>query len=221
MYGACHDICIIEPVQTGNISLLAFFLNPLPKGKQPFGVIQMTDTVKDALINKFTALRAKWDSLKEEFHAALVEALQHAEKCGDVTVFDHALQCLPEKQGPLLTKWLNAFSPIVAKDSRSYKKDKSPTAKKWNIKDAMESPYYSFAPEKNETEFNVEKFIKSVITNMTKNGDSFSVEQANSLARQVKSAAKHIVDAHAETEVVIPATELVGPVSMVRQAEAA
>lgn len=157
---------------------------------------------RDDLISKFTALKAKWDTLKGEFHDALVNALEHVKQHGDVTVLDHALQCLPEKQGTLLTKWLAEYTPVIPKDGTHYKKDKTPQAKAWDIAAAKDNPYFSFAPSTNETVFDVEKFIKMVVTKLNKEGDIFTPEQASSLARQVKAFAKRVVEDSTQAEIV-------------------
>lgn len=123
------------------------------------------------LLEKLTVWKKEYQEHSAKGHVILIECLEHAALSRDVSVFDHALQCVPHKHGPVLTKWLMEFSPIVPKDSTSFrikKGTKEVAEKPFNVEGAKANPYYSFMPEKEVTEFDPEKWVRGVIAKAQK-----------------------------------------------------
>lgn len=158
----------------------------------------------------------------QKLHELLIQCLEHAKEHGDVTSLNFALQIIPLKHGPLFSAWLKKYTPVIPKDASTYKLNSKGS---WNIDGAKAETYFSMGAQKNVTEFDVEKYIKAVITKVRKerDQDNFEIDKIRVLVSglsELTAEERHVDSAYEPDDETMPFdVEVQGPPpAMVQQA---
>lgn len=162
------------------------------------------ETVKQIGI-RIASIATRGKKLDLDIHFCAVQCMLHAEKHGDFTLSTRLVDAMPKSgRRKALVAWFKGFGPFNYSEEKGFSKNKTADARKFDVKQANENPFYDFTNELAVSEFTLEAALRQLKTLNTRVSKNLSDDEIVAFHNSEKAAANTPVEAKTEETIQVP-----------------